>query len=246
MFFAAFWDAYGYEIYDYYLGKEDIYEVVEREDGYIDVSAGPSFYFQDYQKWHQIEKEAMKYVRGRVLDIGCGAGRIALYLQEAGHPVLGIDISPKAIAVCRMRGLKHTENLSITQVSSRLGEFDTIMMMGNNFGLFANPQRARWLLRRFFGMTSPEARIIANTVDVYDTDNPDHLAYQQFNRARGRMSGQIRIRIRYKTMKTPWFDYLMVSQEEMTHLLKDSGWKVAQFINSDGYHYIAIIEKATK
>jgi len=236
-------DAYGHEIMDYYLGKRDIYEVVEREDGYIDVSSGPSFYFQENENWHEIEKEAMKWVHGRVLDVGCGAGRIALHLQNAGHAVLGIDISPKAIEVCQMRGVKETEHISITQVSSRLGEFDTIMMMGNNFGLFANPRRARWLLKRFRGMTSPEAKIIANSLDVYATDNPDHLAYQQWNRERGRMAGQIRIRIRYRKMKTPWFDYLMVSQDEMTQLLKDSGWQVARFIDSDSASYTAILEK---
>ena len=236
-------DAYGHEIMDYYLGIEEIHEVVEREDGYIDVSSGPSFYFQEYENWHEIEKEAIKWVQGRVLDVGCGAGRIALYLQNNGHRVLGIDISPKAIEVCQLRGVKETKNISITQVSSQLGEFDTIMMMGNNFGLFANPQRARWLLKRFRGMTSPEAKIVANSLDVYATDNPDHLAYHQWNRERGRMAGQIRIRIRYRKMKSPWFDYLMVSREEMTHLLKDSGWQVARFINSNSAPYIAILEK---
>jgi cyclopropane fatty-acyl-phospholipid synthase-like methyltransferase len=40
-----------------------------------------------------VEKKSMGYVKGRtVLDIGCGPGRHALYLQnERGFDVLGID-----------------------------------------------------------------------------------------------------------------------------------------------------------
>jgi len=235
-------DAYGYEIYDYYQGNEDVFEIVEREDGYIDVSQGPSYYFRTFEDWLQVERDAIKHALGRVLDIGCGAGRIALYLQEAGHDVLGIDISPKAIEVCRLRGLEKTQIFSITQVSSRLGQFDTVVMMGNNFGLFANPKRMKWLLNRFYGMTSLEARIITSSNDIYKTN--DHLTYHQFNRDRSRMPGQIRIRIRYKKKKTPWFDYLMVSKEEMVELLQGSGWQVTRFIESESPFYIAIIEKA--
>ncbi len=237
-------DAYGYEIYDYYQGNEDVFEIVEREDGYIDVSQGPSYYFRTFEDWLQVERDAIKHALGRVLDIGCGAGRIALYLQEAGHDVLGIDISPKAIEVCRLRGLEKTQIFSITQVSSRLGQFDTVVMMGNNFGLFANPKRMKWLLNRFYGMTSLEARIITSSNDIYKTNDSDHLTYHQFNRDRSRMPGQIRIRIRYKKKKTPWFDYLMVSKEEMVELLQGSGWQVTRFIESESPFYIAIIEKA--
>jgi SAM-dependent methyltransferase len=168
-------DAYGYEIFDHFQGEE-VFEIVEREDGYIDVSLGPQFYFLGYNDWPRHQQEAIKFARGRVLDVGCGAGRISLYLQEKGHEVLGIDISPKAIEVCRLRGLRNLEILSITKISLRLGQFDTIIMMGNNFGLFANPHRARWLLRRFHRMTSAEGRILAESNDIYSTDEPAHLS----------------------------------------------------------------------
>ncbi|HDO42228.1 MAG TPA: methyltransferase domain-containing protein [Candidatus Bathyarchaeota archaeon] len=56
-----------------------------------------------------MEQEAMKFIRGRVLDIGCGAGRHSIYLQNKGFNVIGIDISPLAIKVCRLRGLKKAE-----------------------------------------------------------------------------------------------------------------------------------------
>ncbi len=40
---------------------------------------------------------------GRVLELGCGAGRITGYLGARGGPVLGIDISPSMVAYCRRR-----------------------------------------------------------------------------------------------------------------------------------------------
>ena len=57
------------------------------------------------------------------------------------------------------------------------------------------------------------------------------------------MSGQVRIRVRYKKHTTPWFDYLMVSREEMGNILEGTDWKVSRFIKSGGPIYIAIIEK---
>ena len=48
-------------------------------------------------------------------------------------------------------------------------------MMGNNFGLFANPRRAKWMLRRLKKLTSQNARIVAESLDVYGTDKPEHL-----------------------------------------------------------------------
>jgi SAM-dependent methyltransferase len=38
---------------------------------------------------------------GRVLEIGCGAGRLTGYLIELGQHVQGIDVSPAMIAYCR-------------------------------------------------------------------------------------------------------------------------------------------------
>jgi cyclopropane fatty-acyl-phospholipid synthase-like methyltransferase len=185
----------------------------------------------------------MKYVVGRVLDIGCGAGRHSLYLQQQGFDVLGVDMSPLAIEVCQRRGLKQAQVRSITQVSPKLGLFDTILMLGNNFGLMGSFRRARGLLKRFHTMTSQQARLIVESNDIYQTTDPDHLAYQEFNRQRSRLPGQIRMRVRYKKYVMPWFDYLMVSQEEMKAILAGTGWEVKQFIDSEKAAYMAILEK---
>lgn len=236
-------DAFGHMIADFQAGGRSGREIVERDDGYFDVSGGPHAYFREYSDWPPHEKKAMTYVRGSVLDVGCGAGRHSIHLQRRGFDVTGIDVSPLALKVARARGLRKTKLLSVTRAGSSLGQFDTILMMCNNFGLFGSAARARWLLRRFKRMTTDGARIIAESTNIYGTDNPWHLRYHRLNRRRGRMPGQVRLRIRYQVHVTPWFDYLLVSRDEMTGLLEGTGWHVARFLESGGAPYIAVMEK---
>jgi SAM-dependent methyltransferase len=236
-------DAYGHLIHDYLHGQAGL-EIVERDDGWIGLSTGPEVYFTQFADWPVHHRQAMDFVAGSVLDLGCGAGRHALYLQQQGYAVLGLDISPLAVAACRQRGLSHVQVKSVTQIQASLGRFDTILMLGNNFGLLSNLKRGRWLLRRWQTLTGPQARIIAESNDIYATTDPDHLAYHAFNRQRQRLPGQIRMRVRYKRYATPWFDYLMVCQAEMKALLAGTGWVVCHFIDSGAATYIAIIEKS--
>ncbi|HVM61804.1 MAG TPA: class I SAM-dependent methyltransferase [Verrucomicrobiae bacterium] len=235
-------DAYGRMVWDHLHG-ELTREIVERDDGRFDTSGGAPSYFAEFKDWPRHQQAAMKFVRGRVLDVGCGAGRCCLHLQKRGQKVVGIDASPLAIKTCRKRGVKNTRLLPFTQIHRGLGRFDAILMMGNNFGLFGSRRRARWLLRRLYALTSPNARIVAESLDVYRTKDPDHLQYQRFNRCRGRMSGQVRLRVRYRRYCTPWFDYLMVSPGEMKEIVADTGWHVRRFLKSDNRLYVAVIEK---
>ena len=236
-------DAYGAAIRDYWRGDGG-YEVVERDDGWIGYSEGPPAYLAEYDVWPQRQREAIGNAKGRVLDVGCGAGRHSLYLQEQGHEALGIDISPSAIEVCRERGVRKVMVSSVTGIGGELGTFDTILMLGNNFGLFGGYRRARWLLRRFKSITSEEGQIIAESLDPYDTDDPDHFAYHELNRSRGRMAGQLRLRVRYKKCKTPWFDYLIVSKGEMEGILQGTGWMVSRYIDHGEAAYVVVIERS--
>jgi SAM-dependent methyltransferase len=219
-------DAFGHAVWDHSHGA-NAFEIIERSDGYFAISSGPAEYLAEPAHWAPHIKSALqRHAHGRVLDVGCNAGRHALFLQEQGLDVLGVDISPLAIAVARERGLKNAEVLSIAELSAEFGSFDTILMLGNNFGLFGSAAKARRLLRRFKTFTSTGATLIAESLNVYETKDPDHLRYLAANRERGRMSGQIRMRGRYKRFVTPWFDYLMVSPQEMDALLEGTGWRV--------------------
>jgi len=239
-------DAYGHQLYDCFKGKR-VVEVVERDDGFIHTSAiYPRYYLADYKNWQAHEKNALRYATGRMLDIGCGGGRVSLHFQRKGFDILGIDTSPLAVKVCKLRGVKTARIVSITEVNSKLGMFDTILMIGNNFGLFGNPSRARQLLRKLHQTTSRNALIIAESVDPYQTKEQFHLDYHKHNRTEGKMPGELRIRVRYKKYASPWFDYLIVSKKEMKRILEGTGWKVKRFVGSKGPVYIGIIEKTSK
>ena len=235
-------DAYGEWMLDALAGFEPG-EIVERDDGFIATGmSGAGLYLAPFRRWPRHHRQAMRFARGRVLDVGCGAGRVCLHLQERGLEVVGIDVSPGAVEVSRRRGADDVRVLSIDDVDESLGLFDTIVMLGNNFGLFASRAKAGRLLRRFHQLTRPRGRIVAESRDIYASDDPKHLAYQARNRERGRMSGQIRIRVRHRDLATPWFDYLMVSRDELRALAAPAGWTLWRTLDSDDT-YVAVLEK---
>ena len=232
-------DAFGRALFDQFQGGKAI-GIVERDDGLIETES-MAWYFSENRKWHSAERRALRYLSGRILDVGCGAGRVALHAQERGHDVVAIDVSPLAIDVCRRRGVRDARVLPFTRIDSSLGRFDTVVMFGNNFGLFASPQRARWMLRRLKGLTNAGARILAVSYDPYTTASSRELSYHERNRKRGRMAGQWRIRVRYETYATPWADYLMVSLAEMEELVVGTGWHVQRAFQDESF-YAAVLE----
>jgi SAM-dependent methyltransferase len=233
-------DAYGLQITRHAAGES--FEVIERDDGRVEAYSS-AYLFAPYAKWSVLERKAIRLARGRVLDVGAGGGRVALYLQGKGHDVVAIDISQGAIETCRSRGVKDARVLPFEKIDDSLGVFDTVVMFGNNFGLFGTPTRAKTLLRRLHKMTSGDARILGETIDPYDTKDREHLDYHKLNKQRGRWPGQLRIRARHRKLKTPWFDYLFVSRKEMEQLTRDTGWHVERFIEPTGYQYVGVLEK---
>jgi SAM-dependent methyltransferase len=89
-----------------YQGKKNTLEIVERDEHFIGVSKWPGRYFSDYAAWSGREQRAMRHIRGRVLDIGCGAGRHGLLSAREGIQCNRVDNSPGAINVCRLRGYR--------------------------------------------------------------------------------------------------------------------------------------------
>jgi SAM-dependent methyltransferase len=126
-------DAYGRLMRDHERGLPTT-EIVERDDGWVGVSRGAAMYLAPFEAWEPQQRRLLRLCRGRVLDVGCGAGRACLALQDRGHAVVGIDVSPLAVAVARRRGVEDARVLSAAQASRCLGSFDSVLLLGNNVG----------------------------------------------------------------------------------------------------------------
>lgn len=234
-------DSFGPAMLDHLEGRP-AEEIVERDDGLIYAGAGPVLYFAPFPRWRSHEKRAMRFVRGRVLDVGCSAGRPSCTSTNRGIDAIGIDSSPGAIEVCRRRGLSKVVVRSTTELDG-LGTFDTILLLGSGFGLFGNRNRARRLLRKMHTITSELGRVVATARDPHASTDPADLRYIKRNRERGRMPGQFRIRIRYGTYCSPWWDYLTVSREELVDVVDGRGWEATRFLDGPEGRYAAVLAK---
>jgi tellurite methyltransferase len=80
------------------------------------------------------EKLALPFLRGRVLDLGCGLGNLSIAGARQGCTLLSIDGSPTAIL--RISQAASSENLPIQAEVAELrnyeirGEFDVIVCIG--------------------------------------------------------------------------------------------------------------------
>ena len=217
--------------------------IVERDNGRLE-TLEVSDYTQIFLEWSEVERLAITHVKGKVLDIGCGAGRVALYLQARGHIVVGIDTAQGAVKACKMMGLKEAYVMSASDLKFKEGTFDTVVMFGNNLGIAGNETLA--MLRKLHRITTPEAIILAGSADAENTDNEDHLKYHAMNRAGNRPPGLVRIRVKYKEKISSWLDLWLVTPSELETLARQSGWKIEKIYRTGKINqpaYVAILSK---
>jgi SAM-dependent methyltransferase len=80
--------------------------------------------------------DAMVPRGARILDAGCGPGRVGAFLAEAGHQVVGVDIDPELIAAAEADHPGPTwlvDDLATLDLPSRgiVEPFDAIVSAGN-------------------------------------------------------------------------------------------------------------------
>ncbi|WP_436524868.1 class I SAM-dependent methyltransferase [Actinoplanes sp. HUAS TT8] len=219
-----------------------VIEVIERDDGLIN-GAPADHYLDEPEAWPQHDHRALRLCRGHVLDIGVGAARIALELQRRGMAVTGLDTSAGAIEVARKRGLRDTVLSTVDRYAHATTRYDTFLLLGNNLGLLEGPERAPVFLEALARLASPGARILAQGADPYGTKDPVHVSYHQLNRDRGRLGGQLRLRLRYRMVASEWFDYLNCSVDELDQLLRGTGWHLKSIDRKDRPYYLAVMEQ---
>lgn len=229
-------DVFGKALYGYWKGDHKTPHFIRREDGYLDETP-TSDYFET--KLHTNEKALARYVQGKILDVGCGAGRALAYFQKKGFAVEGIDLSPLAIKVCKERGFQASMK-DVFKMSKPVG-FGTFLLFGNNIGIGGDLKGAERLLKKLYQLGDKGSRLLLTSIDVRRTKNPAHLAYHQLQLKRKNYVGTVKIRVEYKNATGPYFNWIHIAPEALEEMAKKVGWKIIVMkIKRDGQYAVAL------
>ncbi|MFW9960359.1 MAG: class I SAM-dependent methyltransferase [Candidatus Thorarchaeota archaeon] len=214
---------------------------IERDDGRIETLQVLD-YIRPLLEWPECERLAIQHATGKVLDIGCGAGRVLFNLQSLGHEVVGIDLARGAIEACRSRGITEVHVMSAGEMDFPDATFDTVVMFGNNFGILGSDDNIIDMLKTLHRITTPQGIILAGSADVVKTDDEEHLDYHKLNVSRNRPKGLIRLRVAYRGLVDEWMDLRLATPNEMVYLAEMAGWSLERKYQ-DGTPYVGILVK---
>jgi SAM-dependent methyltransferase len=183
-----------------------------------------------------LEARALDLCRGRVLDVGAGAGIHSLELQRRGLDPTAIDIAPECVAIMRERNVRKAEAADLYAFDG--GPFDTIICLCNGLdkvGCLADLPR---FLGRIRELMAPGGQLIADSFDLRVGADAVRLAELARKDAVGRYFGEVDLRFEYKGRSGAPFSVLHIDYETLARIAEHHGWQ-CELIMSDGGHYLA-------
>ncbi|MBO9582520.1 MAG: class I SAM-dependent methyltransferase [Flavobacterium sp.] len=229
-------DLFGKAIFDFYTknSPEDIItETSISEEDEMSVE----YLFRAYNEMPKIEQKALQLAKGKILDVGCGAGSHALSLQnERNLEVTAIDISEKAIETCRLRGIK---NATVENILTFEGEkFDTILLLMNGTGIFGQLKNCNTYLTKLKSLLNPGGQILIDSSDIiymFDEDEDGGKWIPSEND----YYGELVFNISYKGEKEEPFDWLYLDYNTLQNAANANGLNCELILEGEHYDYLA-------
>jgi SAM-dependent methyltransferase len=116
-------------------------------------------WLSDSQPNHVSFMTLLEFIEGPVLDVGAGAGRTSLPLQQHGIEVVAIDREQVCVEIMRKRGVEHALQADIFDFESER-RFKTILFMDATFGLVGTRDRIGPLLDKLRGLLDPDGVVL--------------------------------------------------------------------------------------
>ena len=124
-----------------------------------------AYLFRSYDEMPKLEQKALQLAKGKVLDVGCGAGSHSLTLQnDRNLDVTSIDISANAIQACTLRGLKKAKIQDIMTLENET--FDTILLLMNGAGMCGRLKNIPNFLLKLKTLLNPGGQILLDSSDI--------------------------------------------------------------------------------
>lgn len=231
-------DLFGKAIYDYFSGNYT--ENLKTETDISEQDELPlSYLFRTYQQMPFLEKKALDMASGKILDVGCGAGSHSVYLQEKNMDVIAIDISPKAIEVCKLRGIKNAINQDIMQVE---GKFDTILLLMNGAGICGRLRYLDIFLQKLKSLLNENGQILTDSSDIiYMFDQNEDGSYDI--PLLHDYYGEVNYIIRYKNQEEAAFPWMYIDFNTLQNATIANGMTCELIYEGEHFDYLAKITK---
>lgn len=222
-------DILGQAITDYYNYERDQVLWVHDKFG-PKVEMPVATYFRNELKMPELELKALDLCKGKVLDIGAGAGSHALALEDRSIAVTALEISPMATEIMRQRGVEKVVNKDIYCYQEE--KFDTLLLLMNGIGLTGTTEGLRRFLQHTRTLLHTGGQLIFDSSDVaylYEGDIPvlDHYY------------GEIKCRYEYKKQKTDWFTWLYIDPVTLGLIATSEGFQAEVMFEDGNDQYLA-------
>ncbi len=222
-------DVLGIGLKEYMAGNEEAMFFIHNQFGEADEMPIASF-FEPEDELTDLEFVALETCRGRVLDVGAGAGRFALGLQKRNLEVVAIDTSEGAVEVMKQRGVKDARVADIFNFKEQ--KFDTILLMMNGIGLAETIEQISLLLEKLKGMLDDSGEIIFDSSDV-------EYLYDDQVKPKDRYYGEIDFRFQYQSLKSEWFKWVYVDFDTMSEIADKAGFFCDLLMQDENEQYLA-------
>lgn len=194
--------------------------------------------FRSYDEMPPLEQRALNEARGKVLDVGAGAGCHALALQERGLDVTAVDISPLSCETMKERGVANVECVNI--FNQRFQErFDTLLLLMNGTGIAGKLSRLPQLLSRLKQLMNPGAQILIDSSDLrYVYEDENGVLDVDLD---GAYYGEVDYQMTYRNIKGKSFDWLYADSVVLAESCRQCGLKCEILAQGNHYDYLARI-----
>lgn len=195
--------------------------------------------FRKYEDMPAIERHAMDISRGKILDVGAGAGCHALVLQQRGMDVTAIDISPLSVEAMKGRGVQKVLEQDFYTLE---GQFDTILLLMNGVGIVGTMERFPLLFRQLESLLAPGGQVLCDSSDlcyIYE----DEEGVIDLTDVEG-YYGELTYQLQYKDIIGKPFPWVYVDAETLREKAEENGFEMEVVIQGEHYDYLARLTKA--
>lgn len=228
-------DLFGKAILDYQTGNDPEDLITETSISEAD-EMSVAYLFRSFNDMPKLEQKALSLSKGKVLDVGCGAGSHSLYLQEKGLDVNSIDISENAINACRLRGLTNCFVSDILYLNSS-EKFDTVLLLMNGTGIFGQLKNITTYLKKLKSLLNNGGQILIDSSDlIYMYDQDDDGAYEV---PVDKYYGELTFTVHYKGETEKPFDWLYLDYNTLQNAAHANGLNCELIQEGEHYDYLA-------